>query len=229
MHDLKKTYVHRGDAERLERRIRSGFIVAGFAAVSLLAARNWEPNVASGATVKVVGQRAEFQRLQQELEVAKEEVEVATAQLERWNRVFHFSSRFNVNAGLAAAIFDNAVAEKIDPELAFRLVKLESRFLEKATSPVGAVGLTQLMLPTARYFQKGLTREQLYDRQTNLRIGFRYLRGLIKEQRGDVQMALLVYNRGPTAVLAARELGVDPSNGYDRVVMRGYKGKGILD
>ena len=45
----------------------------------------------------------------------------------------------------------------------------------------------------------------------------------------DVQMALLVYNRGPDAVALDRELGIDPSNGYDRIVLKGYHGKGVVN
>ena len=68
-----------------------------------------------------------------------------------------------------------------------------------------------------------------YDRDLNLTIGFRHLRSLIKTYRGDVQLALLAYNRGGVAVELDRELGLDPSNGYDRIVLKGYKGKGVLD
>ena len=113
--------------------------------------------------------------------------------------------------------------------LAFRLVRVESEFNEKATSPVGAVGLTQLMPSTARYFQKGITKNQLYDRETNLRLGFRYLRTLINEYDGNLKLALLVYNRGPAAVERARAAGLDPANGYDRMVAGGYKGNGGVD
>ena len=45
----------------------------------------------------------------------------------------------------------------------------------------------------------------------------------------DLQLALLVYNRGGVAVELDRELGINPSNGYDRIVMKDYKGKGTLD
>ncbi|HUF29267.1 MAG TPA: transglycosylase SLT domain-containing protein, partial [Gemmatimonadaceae bacterium] len=89
-------------------------------------------------------------------------------------------------------------------------------------------GLTQLMLPTARYFKPGVTREQLFEPKTNLHIGFRYLRGLIKDYDGDVKLALLVYNRGPVAVNAARARGEDPANGYDRIVLKGYGGSGVI-
>lgn len=151
------------------------------------------------------------------------------ASLQRWNRIYRFSTRFRVSPDLARLVHDIAVEEGIEPELAFRLVQVESRFDPRAASPAGAVGLTQLMPGTAREFQPDVTREQLLDPATNLRIGFRYLRALIREQRGDLRLALLVYNRGPIAVAQDLARGVDPANGYERVVMRGYRGRGILD
>ena len=168
-------------------------------------------------------------RLRAEIDAARSELDLANAQLDRWHKIFSYSSQYRVGADLATSVYDIALAEGIEPELAFRLVRVESEFNERATSPVGAVGLTQLMVPTARYFQKGITRDQLYDRDTNLRIGFRYLRTLVREYKGNVQLALLVYNRGPQAVQNSRAQGLDPSNGYERVVMKGYKGRGVID
>ena len=85
------------------------------------------------------------------------------------------------------------------------------------------------MPATAKYFVKGITRDRLYDPQTNLRVGFRYLRGLVNEYDGDVKLALLVYNRGPVAVARSRAQGDSPSNGYDRILTRGYKGSGVVE
>jgi soluble lytic murein transglycosylase-like protein len=167
-------------------------------------------------------------RLKSERDNAQGELDLAKVQLERMHRVFAYSSRYGIGADLASSIYEVALAEGIDPELAFRLVKVESEFNERAVSPVGAVGLTQLMLPTARFFDKNVTREELFDRETNLRIGFRYLRGLMKSYDGDLKLALLVYNRGPVAVEHALSVGRDPANGYDRVILKGYEGKGML-
>ncbi|HSA57017.1 MAG TPA: transglycosylase SLT domain-containing protein [Gemmatimonadaceae bacterium] len=223
MKDLRGTYVHRGDRERRRRRFRAGFMLAGLLAAATLAARNWEPGEASAAAPAggtavaaphhdgVADQRAGFSELQ------------------RWHHIHGYARRYKISSALAEAIYEAAIAERLDPALAFPLVRLESRFHERALSPVGAIGLTQLMLPTARFYKPGVTREELYDRDLNLRIGFRYLRDMIKTYKGNVQLALLVYNRGPTAVELDRRLGIDPSNGYDRIVLRGYKGKGILD
>jgi soluble lytic murein transglycosylase-like protein len=148
----------------------------------------------------------------------------ATQRLQRWNRIFALSRRWLVDTELARAIHDAALEAGLDPELAFRVVNVESQFKDRATSHVGAVGLAQVMLPTARYFDRNITREKLYDRKTNLRIGFKYLRSLIDENKGNVKLALLTYNRGIVAVQNELSLGLDPSNGYDRKVMRGYRG-----
>ena len=85
------------------------------------------------------------------------------------------------------------------------------------------------MLPTARFFDRSVTQEKLYDPETNLRIGFRYLRTLIHENEGNVKMALLVYNRGPVAVNAAKREGRDPSNMYDKKVTKGFTGPATID
>jgi soluble lytic murein transglycosylase-like protein len=210
--------------------MRALLLLTGFAASVGFVVNDAGPTEAKAEAPRfpvVLG--SEAVRLRAELDAVRGELDLANAQLERWHKVFGFSSTYKVSADLATSIYDIAVAEGIEPDLAFRLVRLESQFNERATSPVGAIGLTQLMLPTARYFQKGITREALYDRNTNLRIGFRYLRSLIRENKGNVQLALLVYNRGPVAVKNSRQQGRDPSNGYDRIIMKGYKGSGVID
>ncbi len=147
----------------------------------------------------------------------------------RFAEVAAFARRYRIGVDLAGMIYDAAIAEGIEPELGFRLVRVESVFNPRAASPAGAVGLTQLMPSTARSFEPGVTREQLLDPETNLRIGFRYLRTLIRDYKGDLTLALLVYNRGPNAVQTALALGEDPANGYERLLLRGYRGRGVLD
>jgi len=230
MRNLRGTYVHRGDRDRRRRKVRTGLLLAGFAASVGFVVRDSGPAEAKAEAPRfpvVIG--SEAVRLRTELDAARSELDLANAQLDRWHKIFGYSSTYRVAADMATSIYDISQAEGIEPDLAFRLVRLESEFNERATSPVGAIGLTQLMLPTARYFQKGITREQLYDRNTNLRIGFRYLRTLVREYKGNVQLALLVYNRGPVAVQSSQAQGLDPSNGYERVVMKGYKGRGVID
>src|SRR5205085_12032890 len=129
------------------------------------------------------------------------------AQMDRANRVINFCARYAIPANLAATIVDVALAERLDPDLAFRLVKLESDFNPHAVSRVGAIGLVQLMPSTATQFDRNVTREMLYDPKVNLRIGFQYLRRLIAYYKGNVQLALLAYNLGEDAVDSVRRAG----------------------
>jgi soluble lytic murein transglycosylase-like protein len=225
-------YVHRGDLERRQAKVRRWRVLLTSGAVGaivlLLSAQVIQERAATASTFSF-GLPGESRRLREELDAARGELHLAQAQLDRANQILSYSSRYRISADIAASIYDIALAEGIEPDLAFRLVRVESQFNEKATSPVGAVGLTQLMPATAGYFQKGVTTKQLYDRETNLRIGFRYLRTLINEHDGNLKLALLVYNRGPAAVNRARAAGLDPANGYDRMVAGGYRGSGVVD
>jgi len=225
---IHSAYAHRRDAARGGERIKRSLFVIGFAAAVALILTQRQRDATASASSFSFGM-AQAQDLREQLDAARGELALANAQLARAREIFAFSERYRVGAELAGSVYDFALAEGIDPELGFRLVKLESDFKERAVSPVGAVGLAQLMPGTAKFLDKTITREKLYDRETNLRLGFRYLRGLIRENKGDVKMALVVYNRGPGAVRAALALGLDPRNGYERIVTKGYTGKGVID
>ena len=153
---------------------------------------------------------------------------VRSAAGDAWHALLHrtearrHAERYGIPPELAAAIVHAARSEGIDPDLAFRLVRVESGFRERAVSPVGALGLTQLMPATARELQPGITREQIFERDTNLRLGFRYLRGLLRQYDGDVEEALHAYNRGPGTVRRVRAAGRNPANGYARRILGPY-------
>ena len=224
-------YAYRGQRLRRIDRIRKTLIVAGLLVVVALLPRE-QPQIAqasSEANTAFPFGIADARRMHAELDATKHQLTSAQAQLDRANAVIQYSTQYKVSADIAGSIYDVALAEGIEPDLGFRLVRVESEFHDRATSPVGALGLAQVMPSTAKDFVPGITHEQLYDRKTNLQIGFRYLRGLIDEYHGDVKLALLVYNRGPVAVESMRALGLNPTNGYDAVVTRGYHGKGTVD
>ncbi len=165
----------------------------------------------------------ELRALRQQLDAKQGELEVARLQLERVDAIMQYSTHYRLPADMATAIYDVALSEGIDPGLAFRLVKVESGFNPKAKSHVGAVGLTQVLPSTARLYEPGLTAQQLYDRDTNLRIGFRYLRDLLDRYPSNMQLALLAYNRGPAKVEKLLGAGRDPANGYEAEVMKGFR------
>lgn len=208
--------------------------VAGSAGVIalIIAVRRTTP---ANAEPAVTGSRAglfllgDARKLRAELETTKGELTLARAQFERADRIMRYSNQYGITAGMAGKVFDASIREGVDPELGFRLVRLESEFNPHAVSKVGALGLTQLMPSTARLFDKSVTRDKLFTPDVNLRVGFRYLRTLLDMYKGDVSLALLAYNRGEDAVWRDVRAGVDPGNGYDRSVLRGYKGKGTID
>jgi soluble lytic murein transglycosylase-like protein len=208
------------------------FAVGTIAATLVVIANRKTPS--ANAEPLVTGSSKSFfslgsdRELRRELESAKGELTLARAQVERAEKIMMYSNRYGITAGMAGNVFDASLRENIDPELAFRLVRLESDFNEHAISKVGAVGLTQLMPSTARVIEKGVTRDQLFNPNTNLRVGFRYLRSLLDLYKGNVHYALLAYNQGEDAVSADLKAGVNPGNGYDHWVMRDYKGKGLM-
>ncbi|HEX2190241.1 MAG TPA: transglycosylase SLT domain-containing protein [Longimicrobiaceae bacterium] len=153
--------------------------------------------------------------------VLREAVAVSRAAEARRSQAAAYAARYGISRELAGDILDAAAAERIDPDLAFRLVRVESEFNERAVSPVGALGLTQLMPATAAGLRPGITREEIFERRTNLRLGFRYLRILLGQYDGDVTEALHAYNRGMGTVARIRAGGGDPANGYaDKVLGR---------
>ena len=227
MRTLRGTYTYFGDRERRHkqwRRVIVGVASCG-AALIVWAGHRPRPALAEPTPLLVIGSS----ELRDRLDAVQGQLDLANSQLERMHAVFDYSTRYKIGADLAASIYDVSQAEGIEPELAFRLVRVESQFNEHAKSSMGAIGLTQVMPSTARFFVPGITRDGLYDRETNLRCGFRYLRALVRESHGDMKNALLIYNRGEQAVNLSRQLGLDPSNGYERIVLRGYTGRGVTN
>ncbi len=167
-------------------------------------------------------------KLRAELATTQGELTIVRGQIERANKVIGYSNEYGIPAGLAGKVFDASIRESIDPELAFRLVRLESEFNPRAVSKTGAIGLTQLMPSTATMFDKAATRDKLFLADVNLKIGMHYLRTLLDMYKGDVRLALLAYNRGEDAVWRDVRAGVNPGNGYDRMVIGDYKGKGLI-
>ncbi len=230
MQRLQQTYVHRGDRVRRNERIKKLLLVAGLAiSVALIPHERPQSAEASSFTGFSFGSIAQSRHLRAELDATRGELELTRARLDRANTILNYSTKYKIDAQLAGEIYDVSQAEGVDADLGFRVVSVESEFNPHATSSVGAIGLTQLMPSTARFFDHAVTKEQLYDPNTNLRLGFRYLRSLITEYHGDLALALVVYNRGPETVETLRSLGVDPRNGYDASVMKGYSGTGLVN
>lgn len=205
--------------------LRGGALL--LAAVSIGALGGWNKRVRAAsdhATVPDAGLIArQMGSLSEQLEAARGETMVIKLQLERANAILENSTRYQIPADLSAAIYDIALAEGIDPSLGYQLVKIESQFNRKAKSAMQAFGYTQLQLATARFYQPGIKERDLYDRDTNLRLGFRFLNELLARFHYDVHLALLAYNRGPARVDQILAQGGNPANGYSDAVLKGYR------
>lgn len=102
------------------------------------------------------------------------------------------------------AITSAAARHGLDPGLLRAVAQVESGLRSDAVSPAGALGIMQLMPPTAR----SLGVNDPFDAESNLEAGARLLRSLIDRFDGDLARALAAYNAGPAAVL--RHGGIPP-------------------
>ncbi|WP_298270937.1 transglycosylase SLT domain-containing protein [Geobacter sp.] len=102
------------------------------------------------------------------------------------------------------AVTAPAASLGVPEELVFSLMKAESSFSPRAVSPVGAVGLMQLMPATARALavngtQNGIS-SHLKEPAFNISLGIRHLRSLLTQYNGNIVSAVAAYNAGSRAV-----------------------------
>lgn len=105
--------------------------------------------------------------------------------------------------GYAPLIRSAADEFRLDPNLLAGVALAESSGRPDAVSSAGALGMFQLMLPTARERARllGLREpersELLADPALNGRLAASYLRWLVQRYGGDVEKVLIAYNAGP--------------------------------
>ncbi len=114
-----------------------------------------------------------------------------------------------LRAGYPLAFHDEVRAAmanfRWDPLLFQGLIREESAFAPKVVSWAGAMGLSQLMWPTAKETARkmgnsNLQRADLDDPTTNVSIGATYFDGLHRRWKGHLPLAVASYNAGPGAV-----------------------------
>jgi soluble lytic murein transglycosylase len=101
-----------------------------------------------------------------------------------------------------------ARAYNLDPAFVYGLVRQESRFVSDIVSSAGAVGLMQLMGPTARWAARQTGRPQrplnLEDPALNTQLGMYYLRYVLERLGSLPVLAAAAYNAGPSRAQAWR-------------------------
>lgn len=113
-------------------------------------------------------------------------------------------------SGLQDFVRQVAEEENVPYYVLDALIQKESEYNPNARSKKGAVGLTQLMVPTAK--EVGV---DPYIPEENVRGGARYLANMLK-RFGNMDKALVAYNAGPGRV------GKPPRQamGYSRGVLK---------
>jgi soluble lytic murein transglycosylase-like protein len=101
------------------------------------------------------------------------------------------------NPKFDALIRENGARYQVDPYLIFCVMEQESQFKPWVVSPKGARGLMQLMPGTAAHF--GVRR--VLDPADNIMGGTKYLKQLLENFNGRVDLVLASYNAGEGAVM----------------------------
>ncbi len=213
---------HRRLKQDFFRKYRQPLIGLGLAGASLPlvnAQQNAEKEKAQTAEGEQAAQAAAAARSGDAEEDLVGRIAESRASSDRSSHIQSAVAEFKIEEGLAADIYDIAKQEGVEPKVAYGLVRTESTFDDKAVSHVGARGLTQVMPRTAKWLVPGTTAQDLFDRKTNLKLGFRYLNQLTDKYRGNMKLALLAYNRGPGTVDKVLKKGGNPDNGYAKKVM----------
>lgn len=119
------------------------------------------------------------------------------------------------NTQMAALVDRHAAAAGVPASFARAVVRIESNYNPRATGRAGEVGLMQIKYQTARGLGYTGTRAQLYDPDTNLRWGMKYL-ALAWKLGGNTHCgAVLRYQAGHAATRATAA-----SNAYCAKVRR---------
>jgi soluble lytic murein transglycosylase len=91
----------------------------------------------------------------------------------------------------------------VDPAWVYALIRQESNFRSDARSPVGALGLMQIMPATGRQIARDLQDADppdLLQPETNIRYGAHYLQQILQRLQNNPVLATAAYNAGPNKV-----------------------------
>lgn len=129
----------------------------------------------------------------------------------------------------------------VDPYMIYAIVKVESNFKPDVKSNSNAIGLMQLLEETAIEMSnsidnQNITGEDLYEPETNIKLGVSYYAYLLKHYDGNHILALTAYNAGmgnvdtwiKTSVIKSDGSDIEnipykETNNYVRKILRDYQ------
>jgi soluble lytic murein transglycosylase len=114
----------------------------------------------------------------------------------------------------------------LDPALVLAVIHVESRYDAYAVSPVGAMGLMQILPTTGEELaaKEGIVwrgPQTLFDPIVNVRLGVAYLKELTARY-GNTAMALAAYNWGPGHIDRRLRRGTPMPTVYPALVLEAY-------
>jgi len=125
--------------------------------------------------------------------------------------IAHTDVRDDINLRFPLML-ENAVEKysrlnKLDSAYTYAVIRRESAFAIEARSPVGAMGLMQIMPATGKYIAKKLklpykNKKQLYSSTYNLKLGTNYLQEMLSKFHKQPVLASAAYNAGGHRVKA---------------------------
>jgi len=108
----------------------------------------------------------------------------------------------------------NAAASEVPESLLYAIMRTESNYFPAALSPVGAVGLMQIMPATAEGMSKGAS-AKLVIPDFNIRLGARHLKHLLELYDNNIPLVAAAYNAGSGNVKRwQKELGGLPQDEF---------------
>nr|WP_316655014.1 transglycosylase SLT domain-containing protein [uncultured Gellertiella sp.] len=109
------------------------------------------------------------------------------------------SRQASLAAPYGALIGKYAAANGVDAELANAIIRIESNYNPKMRGSAGEIGLMQIKPATARMMGYSGPARGLYDPETNLRYGMKYLAMAQTLGGGETCSTVLKYNAGHAA------------------------------
>lgn len=105
----------------------------------------------------------------------------------------------------ATLVRKHARQARIEPELIWAVMTMESSYYPRAVSPADARGLMQVIPKTGNLIARqmglqGYSAELLFEPEVSIRFACWYLQELLRKFHGQVLPALAAYNAGPPAV-----------------------------